>query len=130
MRQELTGQVRRTLGRAERENVWEVATTEPPYDPSGEAPECAWCPVCRAARRIRESAPSVGGQLAGASDVVAAAVQEAMRAFEATMSMGQRGDRAPGFPADAYPADRFPADRFPVAGAPGEGADHEPDNRD
>ena len=129
-RQELTGQFRRTLGRAERENVWEVATTEPPHDPSGEAPECAWCPVCRAARRIRESAPSVGGQLAGASDVVAAAVQEAMRAFEAAMSMGQRGDRAPGFPADAYPADRFPTDRFPVAGAPGEGADHEPDNRD
>jgi|SRR5580692_1553697 hypothetical protein len=130
VRQELTGQFRRTLGRAERENVWEVATTEPPHDPSGEAPECAWCPVCRAARRIRESAPSVGGQLAGASDVVAAAVQEAMRAFEAAMSMGQRGDRAPGFPADAYPADRFPADRFPVAGAPGEGADHEPDDRD
>ena len=130
MRQELTGQFRRTLGRAERENVWEVATTEPPPDPSGEAPECAWCPVCRAARRIRESAPSVGGQLAGASDVVAAAVQEAMSAFEAAVSMGQRGGRAPGFPADAYPADRFPADRFPVAGAPREGADDEPDDRD
>ena len=61
---------------------------------------------------------------------VAAAVQEAMSAFESAMSMGQRGDRAPGFPADAYPADRFPADRFPVAGTPGEGADHEPDDRD
>ena len=130
VRQELTGQFRSRLGRAERENVWEVATTEPPPDPSGEAPECAWCPVCRAARKIRESAPSVGGQLAGASDVVAAAVQEAMSAFEAAVSMGQRGGRASGFPADAYPADRFPADRFPVAGAPGEGADHEPDDRD
>ena len=130
VRQELTGQFRSRLGRAERENVWEVATTEPPPDPSGEAPECAWCPVCRAARKIRESAPSVGGQLAGASDVVAAAVQEAMSAFEAAVSMGQRGGRASGFPSDAYPADRFPADRFPVAGAPREGADDEPDNRD
>ena len=130
VRQELTGQFRRTLGRPDRDNVWEVATTEPPPDQSGEAPECAWCPVCRAARRIRESAPTVGGQLAGASDVVAAAVQEAMSAFETAVSTGQRAARAPGFPADAYPADRFPADRFPVAGAPREGADDEPDDRD
>jgi hypothetical protein len=128
VRQELTGQFRRTFNRAERDNVWGVATTEPPPDSSGEAPECAWCPVCRAARRIRESGPRVGGQLAGAGDVVAAAVQEAMSAFEA--AMGQRADRAPGFPADAYPADRFPADRFPVAGAPREGAENEPDDRD
>ena len=130
VRDELTGQFRKTFGRAERDNVWGVATTEPPPDASGEAPECAWCPVCRAARRIRESAPSVGGQLAGAGDAVAAAVQEAMSAFEAAMSRGQRGDRASGFPADAYPDDRFPADRFPVAGEPREGADHEPDDRD
>lgn len=136
MRRELSDQVRRafhTQRPAEPSDVWGTATTESPPEllaASAEAPECAWCPVCRAARRIRESAPSVGGQLVGASDVVAAAVQEAMRAFEAAMSMGQRGDRAPGFPADAYPADRFPTDRFPVAGAPGEGADHEPDNRD
>jgi hypothetical protein len=128
VRDELTGQFRKTFKRGERDNVWGVATTEPPPDASGEAPECAWCPVCRAARRIRESAPGVGGQLAGAGDVVAAAVQEAMSAFES--AMGQRGSRGPGFPADAYPADRFPADRFPVAGTPREGADHEPDDRD
>jgi hypothetical protein len=130
VRHELTGQFRRTFNRAERDNVWGVATTEPPPDASGEAPECAWCPVCRAARRIRESAPSVGGQLAGAGDVVAAAVQEAMSAFEAARSTVQRADRSPGFPADAYPAGRFPADRFPVAGAPREEAENEPDNRD
>jgi hypothetical protein len=127
MRQELTGQFRKTFGRAERDNVWGVATTERPPDSSGEAPECAWCPVCRAARRIRESGPGVGGQLAGAGDMVAAAVQEAMSAFEAVWSMGQRADRASGFPAGEYPADRFPADRFPVAGT---GPEHEPDDRD
>ncbi len=129
MRRELTGQFRRTFNRAD-DNVWGVATTEPPPDSSGEAPECAWCPVCRAARRIRESGPDVGGQLAGASDVVAAAVQEAMSAFSAARSARARPERAPGFPADQYPPDRFPADRFPAAGAPREGADHEPDDRD
>jgi hypothetical protein len=130
MRRELTGQFRRTFNRAEQDNVWGVATTEPPPGPSGEAPECAWCPVCRAARRIRESGPGVGGQLAGAGDVVASAVQEALSAFDAALSTGLRKERERGFPADRFPADRFPADRFPVAGTRPEATDHEPDDRD
>lgn len=130
MRRELTGQFRRTFNQAERDNVWGVATTEPPPGPSGEAPECAWCPVCRAARRIRESGPSVGGQLAGAGDVVATAVQEALSAFDAVLSTGLRKERERGFPADRFPADRFPASRFPVAGTRPGAADHEPDDRD
>jgi hypothetical protein len=130
MRRELTGQVRRTFNRAEQDNVWGVATTEPPPGPSGEAPECAWCPVCRAARRIRESRSGVGGHLAEAGDVVAAAVQEAMSAFDTVLSTGPRRDRERGFPADRFPADRFPADRFPVAGTRQEATDHEPDDRD
>src|SRR5258708_33269235 len=75
LRRELTGQFRRTLGggSAEPGDVWGTATTEPPPDESHEAPECAWCPVCRAARRIRESGPGLGGQLAGAGHAVAAA---------------------------------------------------------
>jgi hypothetical protein len=129
MRRELTGQFRRTFGRAEPDNVWGAATTEPPPDLSGEAPECAWCPVCRAARRIRESGPGVGGHLAGAGDVVASAVQEALSAFEAVLSGRQRPGRPDGFPADLFPPDRFPEDRFPAAGAPAEGAGHEPDDR-
>jgi hypothetical protein len=129
MRRELTGQFRRTFNRAEQDNVWGVATTEPPPGPSGEAPECAWCPVCRAARRIRESGPGVGGQLAGAGDVVATAVQEALSAFDAALST-PRKERERGFPADRFPADRFPADRFPVAGTRPEATDHGPDDRD
>lgn len=34
--------------------VWATATTEPP-DALNEAPECAWCPICRAARRMAQA---------------------------------------------------------------------------
>ena len=98
MRRELTGQFRRTFGANTPApgDVWNTATTEPPPDESGEAPECAWCPVCRAARRIRESGPGLGGQLAGAGDAVAAAVQEALSAFDTVLSMRPRTDPASG----------------------------------
>jgi hypothetical protein len=134
MRRELTDlgeQFRRTLGgqpSAQPGDVWDVATKQPSPELPAEAPECAWCPVCRAARQIRKSGPGLGGQLAGAGDAVAAAVQEALSAFDSVLRSGSQP--AGGFPADRFPADRFPADRFPTAGAPGEGADHEPDDRD
>jgi hypothetical protein len=144
MRRELTDQVRRAFHAhrpAEPADVWDAATTEPPelLAASAEAPECAWCPVCRAARRIRESGPAVGGlggqlgeqlggQLAGAGDAVAAAVQEAFSAFESLLSAA-RPRTGSGFPTDQYPADRFPADRFPPAGTPPREAGHEPDDR-
>jgi hypothetical protein len=129
MRRELTGQFRRTFNRSGNDNVWSVATTEPPPD-TDDAPECAWCPVCRAARRIRESNPGLSAPLSGAGDVVASAVHEALAAFDAVLSMRPRGEEQTGFPANRYPADRFPADRFRTAGTPPEGADHEPDDRD
>jgi hypothetical protein len=138
MRRELSDQVRQAFHAhrpAEPADVWGTATTETPAEllaTSGEAPECAWCPVCRAARRIRETGPGVGGQLAGAGDAVAAAVQEAFSAFESLLSARSRtGGGRGGFPADRFPADRFPADRFPAAGRPPReaDADHEPDDR-
>jgi hypothetical protein len=115
MRRELTGQFRRTFGgnAAEAGDVWGTATTEPPPDESREAPECAWCPVCRAARRVRESGPGLGGQLAGAGDAVASAVQEAFSAFESVLSMRPRTD-----PREA-----------PTSDAPSEGPEHGPDDR-
>jgi hypothetical protein len=98
MRRELTGQFRRTFGPNSDDSgdIWNTATTEPPPSESGEAPECAWCPVCRAARRIRESGPGLGGQLAGAGDAVAAAVQEALSAFDSVLSMRPRTDPGSG----------------------------------
>jgi hypothetical protein len=86
MRREIGGQVRRTLGggRADQGDVWDVATTEIPLE-VGESPECQWCPVCRAARAMRDSNPSLSGHLSTAGDVVASAVQEALRAFDSVL---------------------------------------------
>jgi hypothetical protein len=88
MRRQVEGQVRRTLGggrRAESGDAWGTATTEPPPH-LGDSPECAWCPICRAARRMRESGPDLSSQLSGASDVVASAVQDAIVAVDAIFS--------------------------------------------
>jgi hypothetical protein len=86
MRKEISGQVRRTLGgRTEQGNVWDVATTEIPPD-VGESPECQWCPICRAARAMRESNPGLSGHLSTAGDVVASAVQEALKTFDSVLT--------------------------------------------
>jgi hypothetical protein len=78
---EMTGQVRRALGQDRpAADVWDTATNRP----EDEAPECAWCPVCRAARRMRENR-GLGSSLAGASDALASVVQEAYAAFESAM---------------------------------------------
>ena len=87
---DLTGQMRRALGQDQpKADVWDTATNRPLAE--DEAPECAWCPVCRAARRLRESrqgsstGSGIGSQLAGAGDALAAVVQEAYSAFESAM---------------------------------------------
>jgi len=107
-------------------DIWNAATTEPPPPELSEAPECAWCPVCRAARRIRESGPGLGGQLAGAGDAVAAAVQEALSMFDSVLSPRPR-------PEPAARSTRPDADDRPEASAPDappEEPDHAPDDRD
>ncbi len=92
MRKEIGGQVRRTLGgRTEQGNVWDVATTEIPPE-VGDSPECQWCPICRAARAMRESSPSLSDHLSTAGDVVASAVQEALKAFDSVLT--RSGDTA------------------------------------
>lgn len=104
MRREIEGQVRRTLGsgRREPEDVWGTATTEVPPE-VGESPECAWCPICRAARRMRDSGPGLGSQVSGASKGVAAYVQDAIVAFDTVLS------RTAQPPVQEPPADRSPA---------------------
>jgi hypothetical protein len=115
---ELTDQIRRAFGQGgagqRGGDVWEAATTRS-GDDSGEAPECAWCPVCRAARRLRQSGPGLGTHIAEAGDALAAVVHEAYSAFEAAMKAQQRPPGA----AQEPPA----APREPSAGqSPGAGS--------
>ena len=150
VRREFGEQVRRTLGggREEPTDVWGAATTEPPPDESLDSPECAWCPICRGARRIRESGPGLGSQLAGAGDAVASAVQEALAAFDAVLSTGPgsaTGKRRPASPDPAGSSRQQPRSGGHAAGpagqagaahprpteqeSSGEGPDREPDDR-
>jgi hypothetical protein len=77
------GQIRSALGRSEGSgDVWERATRLP----QDEAPECAWCPVCRAARRLNESGPGLSSQMAAATDAFATVAQDAMSVFEAALA--------------------------------------------
>jgi len=113
---DVAGRVRSTMGGgAKRADVWETATTEDPTEP----PECQWCPVCRAARRYRESggtgmpsSATIGDQLAGVSDTLAGLTRDAFSLFDAAMKSatrppaGQRTTERP--PADPRPAEQEP----------------------
>jgi hypothetical protein len=104
MRDELGGQVKRAFRGSERSagDSWATATTEPPHA-ADEAPECAWCPVCRAARRIAQARAGAeanqgsagrgrgsggygGPRLGDAADVMAGAVREALAGLDAILS--------------------------------------------
>jgi hypothetical protein len=112
---DVANKVRSTMGGSssgKRANVWETATTEPPGD---EPPECQWCPVCRAARRYRESGGTdsgLGSQLAGVGDVLAGLTRDAFGIFEAAMRASQR-QAGPTPPAPSAPGQDAP-------GTPGE----------
>src|SRR5215469_423225 len=105
MGRELGGQVRRTFGGSRQQmstaDVWDTATTEIPPE-VGESPECQWCPICRAARRMREAGPGLGGQLSGAGDAVATVVQDAISAVDSILSKAGGGDQRA--PASSRPA--------------------------
>ncbi len=119
---DVAGRVRSTFGGggrggAQAADVWDTATTEEPTD---EPPECQWCPVCRAARRYRDSggtSPTLGGQFAGVSDTLAGLTRDAFGLFDAAMKASQR-------PAEQRPAN---APRPPgTPGAPGQTGGTEP----
>lgn len=87
MAHQVADNVRRTLGQQRREtkgggDVWDTATTELPPD---EPPECQWCPVCQAARRLRESGPGIGAKLADAGGVLAGVLQDTFSAVDQMM---------------------------------------------
>jgi hypothetical protein len=132
MRNQFENQVRRTLGgqRTDNGDVWDVATTEIPPE-VGEAPECQWCPICRAARRMRDSSPGLTGQLSGAGDAVAAAVQDAVRAFDSLLSRAAGGsapDSNPDQAGDGADASGTEADNQPPGQPDPSGVTSRPDS--
>jgi len=128
MRDELGDHVKKAFRGPEMKpgDIWATATTEPPQA-AGEAPECAWCPVCRAARRVAE-ARAAGGESRGAaaladvSDVLTGAVRDVLAGLDSVLSY-RPGDLS---------AARSGSDRPGTTGPGGERAEEpedEPDHR-
>jgi hypothetical protein len=128
MRRELEDQVRRTIGgqRQDRSDVWDVATTEIPPE-VGEAPECQWCPICRAARRMRDR-PGLAGQLSGAGEAVATAVQDAISALDSLLTRpgGRDGAATSGTDAGGTRAGPGSAHGGPAQAEPGKATGERP----
>jgi hypothetical protein len=111
-------------------DVWERATA-----PGDEAPECAWCPVCRAARVLRESGPGVTSQVAAVGDVVSTLVQDTVSVFEAALAAtgktprpdAESGGETSGTPWTGVMV-QDPEEEPESMGPPG-GPPHEPDDR-
>ncbi len=93
--QQVAGQVGRTI-RGESGDVWETATTEPADSAAGYAPECAWCPVCRAIRMARDSNPDLAGRVGETAGALMSAAHDVATAVDAAIS------RIPG-PQDSAP---------------------------
>jgi hypothetical protein len=83
----LNDQIRTALRGGGHGDVWETATADE------EPPECAWCPICRARRRLRESGPGLASHVAAATDVVGVVMQDAVSAFEAAVAAAGRQAR-------------------------------------
>jgi hypothetical protein len=124
---EVAGRVKSTVGgknnAKKSEDVWETATTEELTD---EPPECQWCPICRAARRYRDSGGTASGsQFAGVGDTLAGLTRDAFSLFDAALRQAQRPASAPGGRAADRPAPSpAPADPAPADPAPAAGSDH------
>jgi hypothetical protein len=148
MRDELGGQVKKAFrGQdSKRADAWATATTEPP-DAADQPPECAWCPICRAARRMAQAqaqggnvgaatpadaAPKGAGPgLAGAADVLVGAARDALVGLDAILSY-RPADAGPGKGANGASGER-PADGDASGSRSSsehkEEPDHEPDHR-
>jgi hypothetical protein len=88
---EVSDQIRSMLGvGGAPADVWAKATVPP----ASEAPECAWCPICRAARALRDSKPGVGSQMAAAGEAVGGLARDAMSVFESAVAATGRAAKA------------------------------------
>jgi hypothetical protein len=151
MRDELGDQVKKAFrgqGEPPPGDVWLTATTEPP-DAADQPPECAWCPICRAARRMAQaqggpSAASTQGAaaakdaaagLASAAEVLLGAARDALGGLDAILSYrppDANTGRPPGTPRDAGPGERPPGTPRDAGGTTSDRQkepDHESDHR-
>lgn len=71
--------------RGESQDVWGTATSEQEAG-FGTAPECAWCPVCRAIRMVRDSRPDLAARVGETAGTLMAAAQDAVAAVDAALS--------------------------------------------
>jgi hypothetical protein len=116
MSRELADQVRAALGKNQSTgDVWETATAEPV---PAEAPECAWCPLCRAARIVREAKPGRDKRVAAVGDALTTVVQDAVSVLEAALAATSRGGGGNGRPDATAPGTRG----YPAAGSAAEAA--------
>ena len=137
---EVTDQFKSALGRSGGPaDVWARATAPPPT----EAPECAWCPFCRAARVLRESGPGVSSQMAAASEAMTVLAQDTLSFFESALAAtGRAAAKATAGPGQAPPGTVWAdvtdqdagetqqdAGEEPESPAPPEGPPNEPHDR-
>jgi len=122
---EVAGRVKSTFGGgggAQKADVWETATTEELTD---EPPECQWCPICRAARRYRDSGGTTAGQFAGVGDTLAGLTRDAFSLFDAALRQAQRPAPAQGSrPASQGQPTQGQPDDAPSGQAPAGHSDH------
>ncbi len=108
---DVTDRVKSTMGGGKAKahtDVWDEATTT---DPTDEPPECQWCPICRAARKARDSGGSSAGfseQVAGAADALAGLTRDAFSLFESAMRAQPTTPRRPAGAPTAKPPTRRP----------------------
>ena len=120
---DVAGRVKSTFGggNAKNADVWETATTEELTD---EPPECQWCPICRAARRYRDSGGTgpAPGQFAGVGDTLAGLTRDAFSLFDSALRASQR-PAPPASPAPPAPpaSGHGPSDHGTVVVGPGVG---------
>ena len=121
---DVASRVRSTLGGgggAKQGDIWDTATTEEPAD---EPPECQWCPICRAARKYRDSGGTgpAPGQFAGVGDTLAGLTRDAFSLFDSALRASQR-PAPPASPAPPAPpaSGHGPSDHGTVVVGPGVG---------
>jgi hypothetical protein len=124
---DVAGRVKATLGGGSgggnnKADVWETATTE---ELTEEPPECQWCPICRAARRYRETGGSNAGQFTSVGDTLAGLTRDAFGLFDAALRASQRPAPPSGrSPSPSPGSSATPGNSPTSAGNPSEHSDH------